>query len=711
MSSSSAAPFSHILSPGQIGPVELSNRIVLPAMDMNLCDNGEITDAEVAHYAARAAGGTGMIITGSSAVSFPKGAASHKQPGLSDDRFIPGLRRLADAVHDAGSKLCVQLCHHSKTARVDIAEDRPLLVASMPIHQQDMSALGDNTGDEFMALAATTGGKMPSFVEATEEDIWWAVDQFAQAAQRVKEAGADAVEIHAAHGYLLSVFLSAADNRRHDKWGGSIDNRARLTVEVIRAVRGAVGDDMAVTVRVSGAEFAHDDEQGALTIEESTAAARLFEAAGADAIHVTAMGRNSFVNFTDGPLPDQIGQYRSLAAAVKAAVSVPVISVGRVTPELAEEMVGAGECDFVSMGRQLLADPGIVNQLRSGDRASVRPCINCYVCVEQNFFDGAPRCAVNPALGNEVALSLVSGPAETLQHVVVIGAGPGGMESARLARAKGHRVTLLEAADRLGGTAWFSSLTTPANEALVDWLSHEVDRLGVDVQLNTRATAAIVANLKPDVVVVATGAVRSRPEVDGAELDHVMTGDELRNLMTGGDAGKQSLLTRAAVKVGGALNLTGDPATVRKLSKQWMPVGKRVTIVGGGLVGLELSEFLAERGRTVTVLEPGAQMGLPMAMPRRWTAVRRATDHGVTLERNAALDRITATHVHWRRNDHAESTQTDSVIIANGVSPGGALASELSSLPVLVHVVGDAAEVGYIEGAIHSAWDLAQAHF
>ena len=192
--------FVETLRPGAIGPMELRNRVVLPAMDMNLCDDGEITDAEIAHYARRAAGGTGLIITGSGAVAFPLGAQSLRQPGLSDDRFVPGLRRLADAVHAEGARLCIQLTHHGKTARVDIAEGRPVPVPSLPERPLDLSALRDNTPDEVMAIAATTAGKTPEYRVADEDDLAILIDQFAEATRRVRDAGADAVEVHAAHG-------------------------------------------------------------------------------------------------------------------------------------------------------------------------------------------------------------------------------------------------------------------------------------------------------------------------------------------------------------------------------------------------------------------------------------------------------------------------------------------------------------------------------
>jgi 2,4-dienoyl-CoA reductase-like NADH-dependent reductase (Old Yellow Enzyme family) len=699
------ATFEHLRRPGRIGPLRLSSRVVLPAMDMNHCDDGVITDTETTHYRARAAGGTAMVITGSGAVSFPVGAASRKQPGLSDNRFVPGLARLADAVHQAGSLLCVQLTHHGKTARVDILEDRPVLVPSHPVGKPDLSALRDSTPDELLRLAAATGGKLPTYREADEDDIARLIGEFAAAARRVRDAGADAVEVHAAHGYVLSTFLARADNRRQDRWGGPIENRARLTVEVLRAVRVAVGPGVAVLVRVSGRELG---EEGALTLDESVAAARMFAEAGADAIHVTGWGRNSFANFTDGPLPDAVAAYREDARAVRAAVGVPVIAVGRLLPEVAEEMIAGGECDFVAMGRQLLSDPDLVAKLRAGRRASIRPCINCYVCVEQNFYDDPPRCAVNPALGAEELAVLP--PVERRRHVVVVGGGPGGMEAARVAAERGHRVTLVEAADRLGGTAWFSQLTTPANGPLVEWQVAELARLGVDVRLGATATADGIVTLAPDVVVVATGARRGLPPVPGADLPHVWTGDDLRAAMTGhGPTPTAGRGVRLVLRAANALRLTRSAARVCSLSRWWLPLGRRVVVLGGGLVGLELAEFLAERRRSVTVLEPGPAAGLPMAAPRRWTAVRKAASHGVNIVREATVVEIHPGEVVYDVGDKRRHVPANAVVAAGDVRAGAPLADALRDQGVEVHVVGDAGEVGYIEGAIHSAWRVGRA--
>ena len=243
-----------LLSAGRIGPLTTANRVVMPAMDQNTCDQGAITDLTIAHYEARAKGGVGLLILETSAVAWPVGATSRHQPALSDDRFVPGLRRLAEAIHRHGSKMVVQMCHHGKTAGVDVQDERPQLVPSVPLpHDEvDISAI---SMDELTKMAVQTGGKRPTHRAADADDIAWVVASFADAAARVQDAGLDGVEIHAAHGYLISTFLSPRFNRRDDEYGGSVENRARLLTEIITAVRARCGDDFAVIVRLDGREY------------------------------------------------------------------------------------------------------------------------------------------------------------------------------------------------------------------------------------------------------------------------------------------------------------------------------------------------------------------------------------------------------------------------------------------------------------------------
>ena len=662
-----------------IGELTLPNRVVLPGMDMNHCEDGVITADEIAHYAARAAGGCGLLITGAAAVAWPRGATSRKQPALSDDRFLPGLTHLADAIHVSGGRLCVQLVHHGKVASVDTAEDRPQLVPSVPPSRMDLSALIDNPMDELMQLATATQGKAATYHIATSDDIAWVVAAFADAAGRVQAAGADAVEIHGAHGYLINTFLSRAYNQRTDEYGGPLENRTRIMVEVIGAVRATVGEGFPILVRLNGCEYGLDD---GITIDETVATAQIAEAAGADAIHISAQAANPFRDFTLGPLPAEVGQYREMAAAVKRGVSIPVIAVGRLLPELAEEMLRAGDCDFVAMGRQQLADPRLVEKLATGRRASVRPCINCYVCVEQNFFDAPPLCAVNPALGNEAAADLQ--PAAEPRHIVVVGAGPAGLETARIANERGHRVTVLEARESVGGSTWFATLTASANAQLVDWLANEVGSADIAIHLGESATVERITALAPDAVVIATGPAQAHVDFPGVDLPHVHHGAAVRDRVT-------------------ELSQAGADAPPRN-----------VVVVGGNMIGLSVAQFLRSLGHVVTVLEPAPQLATAMAMPRRWTAVLRAAQAGITLERGATVTAITPTSVHHRPTDGTADRVIDGVDdVLVTTTPKGprepSLAAGLRAAGVETHVVGDAGGVGYLLGAMHGAHAVATA--
>ncbi|MCD9624372.1 FAD-dependent oxidoreductase [Rhabdothermincola salaria] len=691
----------NLLAPGRIGPLRTRNRIVMPAMDQNTCDEGAVTDLTIAHYEARAEGRVGLLILETSAVAWPVGATSRHQPALSDDRFVPGLRRLAEAVHAHGSKMIVQACHHGKTAGVDAQDDRAQLVPSVPLPPEDydISAI---TVPELMKMAALTGGKQPTQHQATLDDIAWVVDSFADAAARVQAAGLDGIEVHAAHGYLIAEFLSPRFNRRDDEYGGTVERRARLLVEVVAAIRARCGDDFAVIVRLDGSEHV----EGGITPDLAARHARLAEEAGAHAVHVSASAPNAMgTGFTLGPLPWKPEQYVDYARTVKAAVSIPVIAVGRIMPEAGDRLIGEGVCDFVSMGRQLLADPEIPARLAAGRPDLVRTCINCYVCVAQNFWDGTPVCAVNAELGHYDEGPLP--PADPARHVVVVGGGPGGMEAARVAVLRGHRVTLLERSPHLGGTARFSSLTTPMNAELVRYLSAAIAEAGVDVRLDTSADAATLRTLSPDAVVVATGARRERPPVPGAHLPHVLSGDDLRALLTGGGGdGARGLRwhERLAVGAGRRLGLTDDMARVRELSRRWMPFGDDVVVWGGGLVGVELAEFLAERDRRVTVLEAGEKLGVEMAHPRRARALHEARELGVVFVSGAELVGIDERAVTYRVADEERTAVADQVILAGGVVPDTGLADAVRAAGFEVHVVGDAGEVGYIQGAVRSGY-------
>ena len=697
--------YDHLLSPITIGSMRLRNRMVMAPMGVEIVDaDGMANDGIIRYYEERARGGTGLIITEVCAMAYPRGANSIHQLGFSDDAFIPALTTLTDRIHAHGGRIAAQLVHHGKVSRVDMKEGRDVLVPSIPEWHGSLDMIADLTGDELALMAKANGGGAPKLKVMTTDDIAQITEEFADAARRAHQAGFDGVEVHGAHGYLLSGFLSKQWNLRDDEYGGDIENRARFLCEVIEACRAAVDDQIPIWCRLDALEYRTPN---GITFEDAKRAAVLAEAAGAAMIHLSAYGdMTSGPAFTDGTLPHAEAKHADLTRELKDVVSVPVIAVGRIQPSRGNEMIASGEADLIAMGRQMLADPETARKIANDREADVRPCINCYTCVAQPFFDERVRCAVNPILANEVALGEVERTAApTAKRVVIVGGGPSGMEAARIAASRGHSVTLFEAADQLGGALRFAALVYEPNLRLLRWLTRQMGELGIDVRLSTPATAEAIQALRPDTVIVATGAAREASNVPGAQLGHVVDGDDLRSMLTGSGDYKAALAKlpttgRLAAMAGRRLGLLKDPARLASLTKRYMPLGTNVTIIGGGLVGIEMAEFLVERGRKVTVLEAGPTMATEMAHPRRWRVLHDLRDHGAELITDAMAASITETSVTYRTEDGEHTVAADSVVIATGLVRDLSVADELRDAGVESVQIGDCTGVGYLEGAI-----------
>lgn len=680
--------------------------MLVTAMGVNLGEpDASCGERLIAYHERQAAGGAALIITGVASVGWPNGSPMPGPIGLSDDRFITGLRALVSAVHGHDCLIAAQLHHGGINAAQDIREGRALWVPSLP------PAPGASDLAEGMLpaeLQAFAGAGRPELHVVTQADIAQLIAWYAAAAERARQAGFDALELHAGHGYLLSGFLSPAMNSRDDAYGGSLENRARLLLEIIAAIRARCGRDFPLWVKLDCAEYGR---QEGISLADAVATAQLVEQAGVDAITASAYHDTSRgALHSESNVPFEPERMVADATAIRRAVGIPVIASGRIEPSAAERHLRRGHFDFLAMGRKILADPDLPNKLAAGRADDIRPCVYCYCCVSRIYTLQTVKCAVNPETARERERALVA--TDRPRAIAVAGGGPAGMEVACRLRRRGFAVTLFEAGPRLGGTLQFASIAYAPNERLLQWLRREVRTAGIEVVLNTPVTAALLRQRGIDEVVVANGARRAMPAIPGADLEFVFSGDEMRALVMSEDMRsmqrKTTGSTRLLMRLAALLGVNARPAWLRFLSRLWLPLKKQVTIIGAELVGLELAEFLAQRGCQVTVLSEGASVGEGLYVVRRLRLLEELRHLRVTLVRQArdiAIEpgRVGYTNYRGQRRHLA----TRQVIVATGATAHADLADALREEGFTVHSIGDCQGVGYIEGAIHDAAELA----
>lgn len=482
-----------LFDPIAIRGMEVPNRIVMPSMTTRLAaPDGEVTPELIRYFAARAQGGAGLIIVEMCSPD-PAGRHRARELGIYHDRFVPGLRELTFRLRAAGSRAAIQIGHAGGHTRQDVTGHAPVAPSAVPHVVQEVDT-------------------RPVVPEAlTREGIRAVVQAFAEAAERAKRAGFDAVELHGAHGYLIAQFLSPLDNLRDDEYGGPLRNRARFALEVIDACRKRVGD-FPLIFRFSADEYA----PGGFTLEEAKELACWLVEAGVDVLHVSA-GCYRSVPSGDLMIPPMAypeGMFLHLAGAVKGVVRVPVIAVGRLhAPEIAEMAVREGHADMVALGRQLIADPEWPRKVREGRTDEIRPCIACNTCVDGMREGDRVKCLVNPWAGREGQRRTTA--ADRPKRILVVGGGPAGMEAATLLAERGHRVVLVERGGELGGqlrlaakAPLFQNVETRASVVLkfVEFLARQLQRTGVEVKLGEMVTPRFIDELKPEFVVLATGA-------------------------------------------------------------------------------------------------------------------------------------------------------------------------------------------------------------
>ncbi|MFH0914875.1 MAG: NAD(P)/FAD-dependent oxidoreductase [bacterium] len=689
----SSPGLTRVFQPMQIRNVTFKNRIVKTPQDMNFADfeDGAITQDYLDFYGGLARGGVGGIIVEQSIVD-PEG---HREGTIAvfDDKFIPGMARLAQAAHDHDCPIILQINHLGPNAFFPPNGKHPEYAARVP------SALND---DEMQRIFLGFPWKVKPL---TVPEIKAIIIRYADAAERAKKAGFDGIELHGDHYYLINSFLSRVYNHRDDEYGcRTLEDRGRFVVEIMRACRERTGDDFICGMKLKGAEYG--DALGT-TVEEAQQFAKMIEAAGADYFNVTADGYNDYwrvataeqMLYPEPPSPlmkefkntSEPGSWVApLGAAIKQAVSVPVGVVGRLDAALGEKILEAGHADFLIMGRRLLADLDYPTKMAEGRGADVRPCTACITCESRMVEYEGLACQVNASIGR--GSESVFATAAKRKKVAVVGAGPSGMEAARVMALRGHDVTLYEKESYLGGLLNMAALVKGTEifnlTDLVDYFRGQLQKLGVTVRLGEEFTPALAEQTKPDAIVVATGGVPDTLTIPGIDGGNVLSGAELRE--------KAKL----------ALKLLG-PRSLGRVTKMWLPVGKRVVIIGGGIQGCETAEFLVKRGRKVTIAEAGDQAGMEIPMLQRILLLPWLAKKGATILTGVTYKEVTDKGlVVLDKDGHTLALEADTVLVTVPLRPNPGLYKALEGKAAEIHAIGDCKEPGLIIDAIAAGFSV-----
>ena len=704
--------FPMLTKKGQIGPMRLKNRMIMSSMGVNMCNlDGSLTEEFIAYNETRAKGGVGLVQVGSVTVAHPEAVGAPNQAGFARDDQIPQYRELADRVHKYGAKLSLQLQHPGLVSGVSAASGYAMLTPSV-VEQKpgDVGAYHElNAAQRAMMLGeGQENMPVPEVKACTKEDIEWVKQKFLDAARRCVEAGVDGIEIHGSHGYLFDSFLNPRYNKRADEYGGSVENRARFLTETVALIKKHYGNKLAIMVKLTSVEMLTDN---GITNEDAIEVAKLLEKAGADAICCSSYAPTELACC---PTSSHIAFERNIivpyARKIKAAVNIPTTCVGRIDIPDAEKFIEQGDFDFLQIGRKLLADPELPNKVTEDRYEDARLCLNCYYCVSSMYEGRSVGCAINRECCNETVKKIA--PAKKKKFVLVVGGGPAGMEAARVAAERGHNVVLAEKGNRLGGTVFFGSVCTPTNYNIVTYLSHRLTQLKVDVRLNTTVDKKFIDSLNPDEIFFACGSKRELPPIPGRKQRHVLDGDTTRELVTGGKIANgydPGFVTNFMCTCGRLLGMLSTPEKVAKNSHIWMPIKKEVTLIGGELVGLEMAEFLQERGRKVTILEEGDYIGDGLALVRRWKVAHDVVKAGADVHILSKATSIGKDTVDYEEQGVGKcKAPAQSVIVCQGATPNTDLIDQMKSSQYAMHCVGDCNEkLSYIDGAVHEAYDIA----
>ena len=663
----------YLFSPIKVGSLNLKNRIVMPAMHLGYCnDKSEVTDRLVAFYEERARGGAALLFVGGCPID--EYASSMKEMiGLSEDRFIPGLKKLTDAVHRHDALVAAQLFHGGRYVRSGMIGRQP--IAPSPI-------------------ASAITREVPR--EMTLEDIQRTTFNFAEAAARAKRAGFDAVEVLAGTGYLISEFFSPLTNQRTDGYGGSHSARMRFGIEVAWAIREAVGPGYTIIFRIAGNDFM----AGGNTNKEAAQFAYMLEQHGVDAFSVTGGWHETLVPQITMDVPR--GAFVHMTSGVKAAVTKPVVACNRINdPGLAEEIIRDGRADMVGLARALLADPEFPVKAMTGKASEIVPCIGCNQgCLDRIFNMEPVECMVNPRAGREYEVPPVQ-KASKPKKVMVVGGGPAGLSAARTAAQAGHKVTLYEKEASLGGQMPLSAAIDERCEmgAFVKPFAEQAKAAGALIAVGVKVDEDLVKSEKPDVVILATGGEPLCPHIPGMDAENVEYAWDV---------------------------LAGKAVT-----------GKNVVVIGGGAVGIETALYLAKIGtidaetlrflflakaeepellrehatrgvKKVTIVEMLDRAGADIGLTTRWIALRHLSQYGIRVQTHTRATEITPQGLWVEKKEGRELIPCDTVVMACGTVPVNPLEDRLKGLAEKIIVVGDAKKARKAYEAIHEAFFAAR---
>jgi len=614
-----------LFEPISINSLRLRNRIMMPCLDPGFAGEGGVVNQRLIDYfTRRAKGGVAFIMVGP-AVFDPVGVGGKFEYRIYRDEILEGLSRLVEAIHGWGVPVGLQLHHAGRQANPDLIDGTPVAPSAIPcpVRRSTPRAL-------------------------TIAEIERIVHQYGEYARKAKQVGFDAVEVHGSHGYLITEFLSSYSNIRTDQYGGSLENRTRFARKVVQEVRRRVGKTFPIFFRIPGEEHVAEG----LTKEETSIIASLMEEATADAINVSA-GNYRTAEWIVPPMVLPRGCNVPAAETIKQRLRIPVIVAGRINgPELAEEILEKGKADVIGMARALVADPDLPLKTREGRPEEIRRCIACNLCVDRLFQELDIACTVNPEVGREAEFDLK--PAVSPKKVMVIGGGPGGMEAARIARLRGHQISLYEEDDRLGGQieAAFQTSFKEELRSIVLYYETVLKAIDVNIRLGTKVTIDLVSQSKPDAVVIATGSVPFLPDIPGVHLSHVV---QALDILLGG-----------------------------------VRIEDKVAVIGGGTVGCEVAIFLAEREVEVIIIEmlPYVAYGIPRVLGKMMRDLMR--DLQVHIITNRKVVKITGDQVVCEDSEKKRSSfPVNWVVLAVGSKPKDDLIKPVKDLFPETYLVGD----------------------